>query len=127
MKEIFLEIEAAATTAKTVYVPVPCRGTIAALTGVYNQETDADELLTFSRGATAVATITPTDALAAGTLLTGALDATNGQLIFDPASTTVANRVIKIGIPDTTDTAGVWSIYIRFDDSAYVKQLSIHR
>ncbi|MCG6534563.1 MAG: hypothetical protein L7F78_07700 [Syntrophales bacterium LBB04] len=123
MKEIHVAIEVAQTTAKTVYILVPCRGTIARLRGVYNGVTNTDDIVTISRSSTAVATITgPSTSLAAGTAIAGVLDTTNGQLIFDPNSSTVANKVMKIGITNTFDAAGTLDIYIEYDDSAYVTQ-----
>ena len=123
MKEIHLAIEVAQTTAKTIYIPVPCRGNIASLKAVYNGVTNTDDVVTISRGATAVATVTgPSNGLAAGNAITGVLDTTNGQLIFDPASSTAANKVLKIAFTNTFDAAGVFGLFILWDDSAYVKQ-----
>lgn len=125
MKTLTFAIEVAATTAKTAYLAVPCRGTIAGVEAVYNQETDADEIFTLYRATDAVLTITPTDALAAGTVIDGVLDTTNGSLIFDSESTTITDKVIKVGILNTVDTAGVLALTIKFDDSAYVKQAAL--
>jgi len=123
MKEIMLAIEVAQTTAKTVYVPAPCRGNIAALRGVCNGVTNTDDVVTISRASTAVATITgPSTGLAAGNAITGVLDTTNGQLIFDPASSTAANQVMKIEFTNTFDAADVFTIFMLWDDSAYVTQ-----
>jgi hypothetical protein len=122
MRDINFQFAVAVTTAQTIYIPVPVRGVIAGIKAAYNQELDADETLTVARASTAVAVVTPTDALAAGTELDGVMDSTNGQLIFDPDSSTVANKVIKLTVPNTFDTAGVLAGVIKFDDSAYVTQ-----
>ncbi len=123
MKEILLAIEVAQTTAKTVYIPVPCRGNIAALRGVCNGVTNTDDIVTISRASTAVATVTgPSTGLAAGNAIDGVLDTTNGQLIFDPESATAANQVLKIEFTNTFDAAGCLGLFILWDDSAYVTQ-----
>jgi len=77
-----------------------------------------------SRSTTAVNTITvPTGDKAAGTVLDGVPDVTNKDLIFDPDSTTVANKVIKV-VADATilASAGNMIFNIEFDDSAYVEE-----
>jgi hypothetical protein len=123
MRDITINIPVAVTTADNRFIPVPCRGNIAKVYAVYDQETDADEIFTLSRGATAVCTITPpADATAEGTKINGVLDTTNGKLIFDPDDATAANQVIKVGILDTVDTAGNLTLTIEYDDSAYVAQ-----
>ena len=123
MKEIHLAIEVAQTTAKTIYVAVPCRGNIARCRGVYNGVTNTDDIVTLYRSSTSVATITgPATSTAAGTQISGVMDTTNGQLIFDPESSKVANKVIKVVFTNTFDAAGVFDLFIDFDDSAYVTQ-----
>lgn len=117
------DIPVAATTADLFYIPVPCRGTIAKAYAVYNQETDLDEVFTLMRGASDVMTFTPAaDGTAEGVKINGVLDSTNGQLIFDPDSSTAANQVIKVEVLNTVDTAGVLGLTIYFDESAYVTQ-----
>jgi hypothetical protein len=123
MQPIHESIPVAATTADSRYITVPCRGNIAKVYAVYDQETDEDEVFTLYRDSDAVCTITPpADATAEGTKINGVMDAINGGLIFDPDSATAANQVIKVGIPDTVDTAGNLDLYIEYDDSAYVEQ-----
>lgn len=123
MKEIHLAIEVAQATAKTIYIPVPCRGNIAALKAVYNGVTNTDDVVTFYRSTTAVATITgPSTGLAAGNAIAGVLDTTNGQLVFDPDSATATDKVIKAVFTNTFDAAGTFNLFILWDDSAYVKQ-----
>ena len=110
-------------TAKTAYYPVIARGTIAEIKCVNNQEMDIDETVTISRGDDTVFVVTPpADGIAAGTVIEGVPDATNGSLIFDPDSSVVANKVIKVSIPDTFDATGVLRLVLGFDNSAYVKQ-----
>lgn len=126
MKEIFVNIPVAATTADLFYIPVPCRGNIASGWAVYNQETDEDEVVTINRDDTAVMTFEPpADGTAEGVMIEGASNATNGQLIFDPDSSTTAYQVIEVSIPDTFDTAGVLGLCLQFDDGAYVEQESV--
>ncbi len=113
----------AATTADAFYIPVPCRGIVKAVRAVYNQETDQDETVTLSRGASAVNLVTPpADASAAGVSMVGVPDTSNKDLVFDPDSATAANRVIKVAVPDTFDTAGVLALSIDYDESAAVTQ-----
>ena len=122
MKDLYIVLEVAATTTQVFYSPVPCRGNVCSVKAVYDAEMDADETVTIGRGATAVNLVTPTDALAAGTLMTGVPDTTNKALIFDPDSATAANKVLKISIPDTVDTDGTLVILVEYDDSAYQEQ-----
>lgn len=126
MMYLSLAIEVAVTTAKDVYFPVPCRGNIARTFVVYSEETDEDETVTFARDTTAVNLFTPAaDATAEGVVGTGVFDTTNGALIFDPASATVAHQRIKISMPNTFDTAGMLGIIIEYDTGAYVEQESL--
>ncbi len=123
MKYLNLAIEVAATTAKDVYFPVPCRGTVAGVKAVYSEETDIDETVTFARNTTAVNVVTPpADATGEGVVIAGVADTTNGQLIFDPDSATATYKRIKISMPNTFDTAGMLGIVIEYDDSAVVTQ-----
>ena len=122
MKDLFIVLEVAATTTQTFYVPVPCMGNVNSVKAVYDAEMDADETVTIGRGATAVNLVTPTDALAAGNVVDGVPDTTNKALIFDPDSATAANKVLKISIPNTVDSAGTLVLLVEFDDGAYVEQ-----
>ena len=108
-----------ATTADSFYLPVPCRGNIKAVRAVYSQETDEDETITLEQGTNDVFVCTPpADATAEGVSFEGVVDATYGEYIFDPDSTTAANRVIKVTVPNTFDTAGELGLSIDYDDSA---------
>lgn len=123
MKYIDLAIEVAATTAKDVYFPIPCRGIVVAAIATYSEEVDLDETINIQRGADSVNLITPpADATAEGVVITGVPDTTNKELIFDPSSTTAANKVFKISMPNTFDTAGMIGMVITYDDSAVVTQ-----
>ena len=122
MKDLYIVLEVAATTAQVFYSPVPCRGNVNSVKVAYDQIMDADETITIGRGATTVNLVTPTDALAAGTVIDGVPDTTSKALIFDPDSTTAANKVLKISVADTVDTAGTLVILVEFDDSAYQEQ-----
>jgi len=126
MIRIDLVIPVAATTADDFFYPVSAVGNVSEVIAVYDQETDLDETITVSRGTTAVNLCTPpADATAEGTSFTGVPDTTNKALLFDPASTTVANRVLKISVPNTFDTAGHLGLSILFDDTAYVEQAAL--
>ena len=120
MIRIIMSVDVATTTAKTLYIPVPCRCTVASFRAVYGAESDLDEVITLSRGGTAVNVCTPVaDGTAAGTTITGVADTTNGQLIFDPASSTVANQVLQIDTLNTVDAGCVVGLMVELDDSAY--------
>jgi len=122
MKEIYITIPVT-TGADLFYLPVPCRGVIAAGYAVYNQETDKDEVVTLNRDDTAVMTFTPgADGTAEGVMVAGVQDTTNGQLVFDPESDDEEYQVIEISIPNTFDTAGQLGLFLQYDDSAYVEQ-----
>ena len=123
MIRLHITMPIAATTADSHYIPVPVRGIVKAVRAVYSQETDEDETVTIERGTTDVNVVTPpADATAEGVSIVGVPDTTNKDLIFDPASTTVANRVIKVTVPNTFDTAGVLGLSIDYDESAAVEQ-----
>ena len=103
MKYLYVDVADGAT----VYVPAPCRGSIAKMVAVFQADT-------------VVANDTITAVTTAGLVVeTGVPDATNKGLVFDPASSTAANQVIKI-----TDTGapGAKLVMIDFDDSAYVAE-----
>lgn len=113
----------ATTTADNFYLPVPCKGIVKDVWMSHDQETDLDEVWTVYRGATAVNVVTPSaDATAEGTSFQGVPDATNKDLIFDPSSTTVANRVIKIGTLNTVDAGGNLGYMIAYDESCAVTE-----
>lgn len=103
----------------TIYVPVPCRGTIAKVYCVFQSATvEPNDTVVLARGGTAVNTVTAVET--AGLVIeTGVPDATNGNLVFDPESETATEQVIKI-----TDTGapGAKLVYILYDDGAYVPQ-----
>ena len=123
MKTLAFTFEIATTTAKNMYLPVPCRGNIASCKASYGAESDKDEVITLTHNATAVATITPlADATAAGIVTEGVMDTTNGGLIFDPDSTTAAEQMIKVSVTNATDAGCTVGLIIEYDDSAYVEQ-----
>lgn len=125
MKDIMLAIEVAATTAKDVYIPVPCRGIVVAAYAIYSEETDLDETITLAHSLGTVNLITPpADATAEGVRITGVPDTTYKDSVFDPASATAAIKYIKISMPNTFDTAGMIGLHIVYDDSAAVDQSS---
>lgn len=124
MKEIYVVRELTGAGSEITYVPVPCKGIVKAVRVVSDLQMDATGTLVVSRGSTAVNTVTvPAGNVAAGTPLDGVPDATHKDLIFDPDSTTAANRVIKI-VDDATFLGGAATItvLIKYDESCYVKQ-----
>ena len=123
MIRIHVTFPVAATTADDFYLPVPCRGIVKAVRAVYSQETDTDETITLARSTTAVNLVTPpANATAEGTMIEGVPDTTNKDLVFDPDSSTTANQVIKVSVPNTFDTAGVMGLSIDYDESAAIAQ-----
>ena len=123
MKDIFITLEVAATTAQDFYLPVPCRGSVKQIHWSYDAEIDKDETVTISRGGSDVNVATPSaDGTAAGAVVDGTPDSTNKNLVFDPDSSTAANKVLKISVPNTFDSAGTLAIHVEYDDGAYVEQ-----
>jgi len=123
MKDIYLNFYSAGGV-EDYYIPVPSRGVVKSAEYISNAKMVATGKITLSRNTTAVNTATvPTGDTAAGTVLKGVADTTNGQLVFDPDSSTVANQKIKMSL-DTTLLGGVANllVHIVYDDSAYVAQ-----
>lgn len=126
MKDIYLNLYSAGGV-EDYYIPVPCRGNVKSFEVVSNATMVATGTVSLLRDTTAVNTATaPTGDTAAGIALAGVPDATNKALVFDPASTTVANTKIKVSF-DTTILGGVANVllHIVYDDSAYVNEASI--
>ena len=116
--QLHFTLPVAATTADSFYIPVPCRGIVKGGRAAYSQETDEDETVTIEQGSDDVLVFTPpADATAEGVKIDGVRDATYGDLIFDPDSDTVDERVLKITVPNTFDTAGVLGLSIDYDPS----------
>lgn len=123
MKDIYLNIYSAGG-AEDYYIPVPCRGVVKDFEVVANAVLVATGTIVLARGTTAVNTATaPTGNAAAGIVVKGVPDATNKGLVFDPASTTVANTKIKASLDNTVlGGAANVTLHIVYDDSAYVAQ-----
>ena len=129
MKTIYIVRELTGDGEEVTIVPVPCRGTVHAVRVVSDREMVATGTIKVGRGDVATAayvvnTVTaPTGNTAAGTILDGVPDATYGGLVFDPDSSTAANKSMWIE-DDATLLAGAATvtIMITFDDSAYVQQ-----
>lgn len=123
MKDIYLNFYSAGG-AEDYYIPVPCRGVVKSAEYMSNATMVATGKITLARNTTAVNLATaPAGDTAAGTVLKGVADTTNGQLVFDPDSSTVENQKIKMSL-DTTLLGGVANllVHIVYDDSAYVSQ-----
>lgn len=123
MKRLIFTLPVAATTADLFYLPVPCRGIVRKVLAAYSQETDVDETISVMRGASVVNLATPpANATAEGVSFEGVPDSTNKELIFDPASATAANRVLRVSVPNTFDAAGVLCLTIDYDEAASATQ-----
>jgi hypothetical protein len=111
-----------AQAGNTRYIPVPYRGTIKSIRLGCDAVMVADKTVIFSRGATAVNTVTADDE-AAGTILDGVPDTTNKGLVFDPDSDTATYQVIKmVSLAAFVAAAATLTVRIEFDDSAYIEQ-----
>lgn len=124
MMYLFATRELGGAGSEITYIPVPCRGIVKGVTVVSDLQMDATGTLTIGRGATTVNLVTvPTGNVAAGTRLDGVPDTTNKDLVFDPASATAANTVIKI-TDDATflGGAGTITVMIKYDESAAIAQ-----
>jgi len=109
--------------AKDTYIPVPCRGIVVALKGCFSEAVAANDTVNVLRGATSVNLITVGAAnVAEGVLLTGTPDTTSHELIFDPASATAANKVLKIAISTLETNPTTFNGYVEFDNFALVDQ-----
>lgn len=109
------------TSAVTTYIPAPCRGVVTGLRAVFNTAPAADDTVTVSRGNTAVNLLT-TGGTAVGTVYPGVRDTTNKELVFDPASSTAANRVIKVVVSALPTANTLVGVQIDFDEFALVSQ-----
>ena len=118
MKRIYVDLP----DASTIYVPVPCRGTLAGMKAVFQSNTvEAGDTIVASRNTTAVNTLTATET--AGLVMeTGVPDATNKGLVFDPDSATPTDKVIKI---TNTGAPGAAIVLLEYDDTAYVAQAAL--
>ena len=128
MKDIIIVTEVV-TGGDIRYVPVPCRGTVQAVRLVSDIAMVVDGTLKIGRGdpstaAYCVMTATaPNGGTAAGVVLDGVSDTTYGDLVFDPGSSTAANKVMWIETDSTLfGGPGTLTIHITFDDSAHVAQ-----
>jgi len=109
--------------AKDTYIPVPCRGIVVGLYGAFSETVAAADTVDALQGASSVNKITVgTGNTAEGVLLTGARDSTDKELIFDPDSSTAANKVIKLMISALETNPTTFNGYIDFDDFALTDQ-----
>lgn len=109
--------------AKDIYIPAPRRGIVVGLYGAFSETVAADDTVNVQRGSSSVNLITVGAAnVAEGVLLTGTRDATYKELIFDPDSSTAANKVLKVSISALETNPTTFNGYIEFDDFALVDQ-----
>lgn len=112
------------TAAVTAYHPVPSRGVIVSVKAAFGKTVAADDTVNIKRDTTSVNLIT-TGAVTAGKVYTGTPDTTNKQLIFDPASTTEAEKMLKIEVSTLETLLTPVNLTIEYDDSAYVTQAAL--
>ena len=124
MKTITVTRELGGGGSEVTYIPVPCRGNVNSVKVASDATMVATGTLTVARGGDTVNLVTaPTGNAAAGVVVDGVPDSTKKAYIFDPASATAANKVIKL-TDDATLHGGAATLIavIEFDDSAYVEQ-----
>lgn len=109
MEPIYINVSDA-----VVYVPVTKRGILRGMTCIANTNTvEAGDTIVASRGATAVNTWTAVDT--AGLVVEdGVPDATNKDLVFDPASATATHHAILL-----TPTGAPGSVTVCLDYDEY--------
>ncbi len=120
MKEIFVSLNGG-TAALTHYILAPGRGVVKGLKAIFNAAVANDDTVDIQRGTTSVNKIT-TGAVTAGAVYSGTPDATNKDLVFDPDSSTEANKMLKIVVSALESANTLVGIWIQFDDSAAVAQ-----
>jgi hypothetical protein len=112
------------TASVTAYYAVPYRGVVVSVKAAFGKTVAADDTVDVKRATTSVNKIT-TGATTAGKVYTGTPDATNKQLIFDPASDTEANKMLKIEVSALEALLTPVNLTIEYDDSAYVTQAAV--
>jgi len=120
MKTINISITGG-TAAATSYVLAPARGVVVAVRATFSKTIAAADTVTVSRGSDTVNLITA-GATTAGKVYTGTPDSTYKELIFDPASATEANKMIKVAISALESTLTEVNIEITFDEFALQTQ-----
>ena len=106
------------TSGTVSYVPAPSRGCVSGVKAVWQTAAvTVNDTVTIARGGTTVNLVT---AVGGDGLIveTGVPDATNKGLVFDPASTTATEQVLKV----TVSAGGACLVLIEFDEYAYVTQ-----
>jgi len=119
MKHIDLAI-LVGTGGLTFYMPAPCRCTVTKLEVIFSATVAVGDTVDIQRATTSV-NLATTTVVTAGVKCIGTRDTTNKQLIFDPASTTEANKMLKIVISALVGDTIV-GIHIELDEFAIVTQ-----
>jgi len=105
--------------AKDVYIPVPYRGIVVEVKGSFSEAVAAADTVDVLRDSTSVNKITVgASNTAEGVVLTGTPDSTNKDLVFDPDSSTAANKVIKLSISALETNPTTFNGHIVYDDMA---------
>lgn len=124
MKTITVTRELGGGGSEVTYIPIPCRGNVCSVKVASDAVMVATGTLIVSRAGDTVNLVTaPTGNAAAGVVVEGVPDTTKKGYIFDPDSTTAANKVILL-TDDATLHGGPATVVvvIEYDDSAYVAQ-----
>jgi len=124
MMDLFATVVLTGGGDESVYIPVPCMGIVKGMTVACNANMVVAGTVKAYRGAAAVNTATaPVGDAAAGAVIVGVPDTTYKDYIFDPDSTTVANKVIKVTDDATLLAgAGTLAVWIQYDPSCAVTQ-----
>jgi len=120
---IYIPVTEYCVAAKDAYIPVPCKGIVVGFRGAFSEDVAADDTVNLQRGANSVNLITVgADNTSEGVELTGVRDSTYKELIFDPESSTEANKKIKISISALETNPTTFHGIIEFDELALTTQ-----
>ena len=106
----------------TYYIPAPCVGLVSGVQAVWQGTVTTGNIVTVSRGTRTVNLVTVVT-LAGMVVERGVRDTTYKDVIFDPASATAVNQVIKVVLSGGNAIAAV--ITIEFDDFSSVGQAAL--
>jgi len=104
----------------TFYIPAPFRCIVTKLVAVFSATVAVGDTVDIQRSSTSV-NLATTTVVTAAVPIEGTRDTTNKQLIFDPASATAANKVLKVAVSALESETQV-GIHIELDEFAIVTQ-----